>query len=115
MEWRWRRGWTGCARSTGTSGISTPKVDPVATYDDKAHTLSFAVQYRRRKAYQFGALMITGLSVAAEKHLRDAWPIPPEDELFDKDSFRGICDEAGIAPGEIFGNCRCTTTRSAIG
>ena len=38
------------------------------------------------KTFHFGSLIVTGLSINAEKHLRESWPIP-EGELFDKAKF----------------------------
>ena len=53
------------------------------------------------KPYRFGALVITGLSIAAEKRLREGWPIP-QNELFDKTTFEEFLTKLEARPGEIF-------------
>jgi outer membrane protein assembly factor BamA len=85
----------------GHIGYLETKIDPVATYDDDAHTLAYAVRIDEGKSYRLGALVITGLSVAAEKRLRDAWSIP-QNELFDKTVFEEFLTKLEARPGEIF-------------
>jgi outer membrane protein assembly factor BamA len=85
----------------GHIGYLEAKIDPAATYDDQAHTLAYAVRIGEGKSYRFGALVITGLSVAAEKRLRDAWSIP-QNELFDKNVFEEFLTRLEARPGEIF-------------
>jgi outer membrane protein assembly factor BamA len=85
-------------------GYLDAKVDPAPTYDDNAHTISYKVQIEEGKAYKFGALTITGLSVAAEKHLREAWPFPQGGELFDKAVFEQFVTKLESEPKDIFGN-----------
>jgi outer membrane protein assembly factor BamA len=85
----------------GHIGYLDAKIDPVSTYDDQAHTLAYAVRIDEGKSYRFGALVITGLSVAAEKRLRDAWSIP-QNELFDKNIFEEFLTKLEARPGEIF-------------
>jgi outer membrane protein assembly factor BamA len=87
----------------GHIGYLDAKLDPVATYDDQAHTLGYAVHIEEGRSYKFGALVITGLSVAAEKKLRDAWTIP-HNELFDKTVFEEFLTELEAHPATIFGN-----------
>lgn len=84
-------------------GYVEAKIDPTAAYDDQAHTLSYTVRVNEGKPYRFGALVITGLSIASEKRLRDTWPIP-QNELFDKTVFEDFLRKLESHPGEIFGN-----------
>jgi outer membrane protein assembly factor BamA len=79
------------------------KIDPVASYDDQAHTLSYRIRIDEGKSYTFGALTVTGLSPAAEKRLRDAWTIS-QGELFDKASFEELLTKLQTKPSEIFHN-----------
>jgi outer membrane protein assembly factor BamA len=79
------------------------KIDPVASYDDQARTLSYKVHIDEGKSYKFGALTVTGLSATAEKHLRDAWTIP-QGELFDKTTFEEFLTKLETKPSEIFHN-----------
>lgn len=77
------------------------KIDPVPSYDDQAHTLSYRVRIDEGKSYKFGALTITGLSPTAEKRLRDAWNIP-QGELFDKTTYEEFLTKLQTKPSEIF-------------
>jgi len=87
----------------GHVGYLDAKVEPIPTYDDNAHTLSYKVQISEGKPYRFGALTITGLSPAAEKHLREAWPYSHGGELFDKSMFEEFVTKLQSQPAEIFG------------
>jgi outer membrane protein assembly factor BamA len=84
-------------------GYLDAKIDPVATFDDQAHTLSYKVQIDEGKSYKFGALTITGLSPLAEKRLRDAWSIP-QGELFDKTIYEDFLTKLETKPADIFHN-----------
>jgi outer membrane protein assembly factor BamA len=79
------------------------KIDPVASYDDQARTLSYKVHIEEGKSYKFGVLTVTGLSPTAEKRLRDAWTIP-QGELFDKATFEEFLTKLETTPSEIFHN-----------
>jgi outer membrane protein insertion porin family len=85
-------------------GYLDAKVDATPAYDETAHTISYKVQIEEGKPYKFGALTITGLSVAAEKHLREAWPFPQGGELFDKAVFEDFVTKLQSEPKDIFGN-----------
>jgi outer membrane protein assembly factor BamA len=87
----------------GHVGYLEAKVDPLPSYDDQAHTLSYKVRIEEGQAYKFGALTITGLSPTAEKRLRDAWTIP-QGELFDKAVFEEFLTKLEAKPAEIFHN-----------
>jgi outer membrane protein insertion porin family len=82
-------------------GYLEAKVDPVASYDDQAHTLFYRVRIDEGSSYKFGSLTITGLSPAAEKRLRDAWTIP-KGELFDKTTYEEFLVKLQTKPAEIF-------------
>jgi outer membrane protein assembly factor BamA len=84
-------------------GYLDAKIDPLASYDDQAHTLAYRVRIDEGKAYKFGALTITGLSPGAEKRLREAWTIP-QGELFDKTIFEDFLTKLETKPAEIFRN-----------
>lgn len=84
-------------------GYVDAKIDPKAVYDDQAHTLAYTVRINEGKPYRFGTLVITGLSLAAEKRLREAWPIP-QNELFDKSTFEEFLTKLESHPAEVFNN-----------
>jgi outer membrane protein assembly factor BamA len=85
----------------GHVGYLDAKVDPAPAFDDQAHTLSYTVKIEEGKSYKFGGLVITGLSVAGEKRLRDSWPIP-QNELFDKNIFEDFLTKLEAKPGDVF-------------
>ena len=95
-------GWERVREEYAHRGYLEAKIDPVAKYDDSAHTLAYAVRVEEGQPYKFGAMVVTGLSTAAEKRLRDAWPFPQGD-LFDKTVFEEFLTKLETRPSEIFG------------
>src|SRR5262249_21397824 len=85
-------------------GYLDAKVDAAASYDDNAHTVAYQVHIVEGKPYKFGALTVTGLSPAAEKHLREAWPYSQGGEPFDKAVFEQFVTKLESEPKDIFGN-----------
>jgi outer membrane protein assembly factor BamA len=84
-------------------GYLEAKIDPVASYDDQAHAVSYKVRIEEGTSYKFNALTITGLSPTAEKRLREAWSIP-QGELFDKATYEDFLTKLETKPAEIFHN-----------
>lgn len=87
----------------GHVGHLDAKIDPLPSYDDQTHTLSYKVLVEEGQAYKFDALTITGLSPTAEKRLRDAWAIP-QGELFDKTIFEEFLTKLEAKRADIFHN-----------
>jgi outer membrane protein insertion porin family len=83
-------------------GYLEAKVDPVANYDDQAHTVSYRVRIDEGGSFKFNVMTITGLSPGAEKRLRDAWSIP-QGEIFDKTIFEDFLTKLETKPHDIFG------------
>ncbi len=73
----------------GHLGYLDAKVEPAATYDDAAHTVSYAVSVAENTQYRWGTLTITGLSNSGERLVREAWAQQPG-EVFDKTLFEGL-------------------------
>jgi outer membrane protein assembly factor BamA len=73
----------------GHLGYLDAKVEPAATYDDAAHTVSYAVSVAENTQYRYGTLTITGLSNSGERLVREAWAQQPS-EVFDKTLFEGL-------------------------
>lgn len=94
-------GWDRVREEYGRRGYMQAKVDPAATYDDAAHTVAYHVRIDEGKPFRFGSMVITGLSINAEKHLRDAWPIP-QGELFDKVKYEEFLTKLQAHSTEIF-------------
>jgi hypothetical protein len=87
----------------GHIGYLDAQVDPEPRYDSAAKSLSFVMKISEGKPFKFGSLTVTGLSLAAEKKLRDGWPFPAGGELFDKAMFEEFVAKLESKPGEIFG------------
>ena len=94
-------GWDRVREEYGRRGYMQAKVEPTATYDDTAHTVAYHVHIEEGKPFRFGSMVITGLSINADKHLRDAWPIPPG-ELFDKVKYEEFLTKLQAHSTEIF-------------
>jgi outer membrane protein assembly factor BamA len=84
-------------------GYLEAKIDPVASYDDQAHTVAYAAHIEEGTPYKLGAMVITGLSTAAERRLRDQWPIPTG-ELFDKTLYEDFLSKLQAKPAQVFGD-----------
>jgi outer membrane protein assembly factor BamA len=85
----------------GRRGYLQTKVDPAPAYDDQAHTIAYTVRIDEGKPFRFAVMVITGLSPAAEKLLRDAWPIP-QGQLFDKARYEEFLTKLQAHSKEIF-------------
>ena len=91
------------ARAAASFGYLDAKIDPVAAYDDEAHTIAYTAHVEEGKPYRLGAMVITGLSTAAERRLRDQWPIPAG-ELFDKTLYEDFLSKLQTKPAQVFGD-----------
>jgi outer membrane protein assembly factor BamA len=79
-------GWDRVREIYGHVGYLDAKVEPVAAYDDQAHTVSYSVSLTEGRQYRYRDLNITGMSLAGERLIRDAWPLKPGD-IMDKTVF----------------------------
>jgi len=61
-------------------------VTPVASYDDAVHTTSYGVSIVEGPVFHYGSMTISGMSLAGERMIREAWSIQPGN-LFDKKVF----------------------------
>lgn len=95
-------GWERAREEFAHHGFLDAKVDPVASYDDSAHTVSYRVSIEEGVQYHFGKMVLTGLSPAAEKRLHTAWPIAAGD-LFDKTKYEEILTKLQRHQEQIFG------------
>ena len=94
-------GWGHVSEEYGRRGYMQAKVEPTATYDDNAHTVAYRVRVGEGKPFHFASMTITGLSINAEKHLRDAWPIPQGD-IFDRVKYEEFLTKLQAHSTEIF-------------
>jgi outer membrane protein assembly factor BamA len=95
-------GWDRIREEYGHLGYLEAKLDPVATYDDQAHTVSYAVSIHEGIQYNFGKIVLTGLSLAAERKLYAAWPIASTN-LFDKTKFEELLVKLQSHREQVFG------------
>jgi len=79
-------GWDRVREAYGEKGYLEAKVEPVASYDDGAHTVSYSVAIKEGQQYRYHDMVITGMSLAGERLIREAWPLKPGD-LMDKTVF----------------------------
>lgn len=82
-------GWERVREAYAHLGYLDAKVTPVAKYDESAHTVSYAVQISEGKQYRYKDMTITGMSVAGEGLIRDAFPLKPGD-VMDKAAFEEL-------------------------
>jgi outer membrane protein insertion porin family len=94
-------GWDRVREEYGRRGYMQARVEPAATYDDTAHTVAYNVRIDEGKPFRFGSIIVTGLSPNAERHLRDAWPIP-QGQVFDKAKFEEFLTKLQAHSTEIF-------------
>jgi surface antigen-like variable number repeat protein len=95
-------GWDRVREAFAHHGYLDAKVDPVAAFDESAHTVSYSVAIHEGRQYRFGKMVLTGLSPTAEKKLHAAWPIP-EGEIFDKTKYEDVLVKLKLHHGQIFG------------
>lgn len=73
--------WDRIRDAFGHLGYLDVKVTPVPVYDDQARTVSYTADIVEGKVYHFHEMTVTGMSLAGERLLRDAWSIKPGDIL----------------------------------
>ena len=95
-------GWDHIREEFAHHGYLDAKVDPVPTFDESAHTVSYSVTIHEGKQYRFGKMVLTGLSPAAEKKLHAAWRIP-QGEIFDKIKYEEVLTKLQLHQEQIFG------------
>jgi len=94
-------GWDKIREEYAHRGFVEAKVDATPNYDDSAHTIAYNVKIEEGPQYKFGFLIITGLSVTAERHLREAWTVKPGD-VFDKLTFENFLTKLQSHPEQVF-------------
>jgi len=79
-------GWDRIREAYGHLGYLDAKVSPVAGYDEQAHTVSYMVEITEGQQYRYHEMVVTGMSLAGERLIREAWPLKPGD-IMDKTAF----------------------------
>lgn len=94
--------WDRAREEYGRHGYLEAKVDPHAVFDDAAHTVSYQVTIEEGLQYRCGELVLTGVSLAAERMIRSAWPIR-QGEIFDKQKFEEFLIKLEKHSTDVFG------------
>ena len=94
--------WDRAREEYARRGYLEAKLDPTATYDEQAHTVSYSVSIQEGREYHFGKMILTGISPAAERKLHAAWPFAPGD-VFDKVKFEELLAKLQTHQEQIFG------------
>lgn len=87
----------------GHFGYLDAKIDAVPSYDDEAHAVSYSVSVVEGPQYRFHEMVLTGLSIAAERRLRQMWSIEPG-TVFDKTAFEQLLTKLQTRPSDVFGD-----------
>jgi outer membrane protein assembly factor BamA len=95
-------GWDRVREEYGHRGYLDAKLDPVVSYDDLAHTVSYAVSVKEGAQYHYNTMVLTGLSVAGESRVHQMWLIG-EGAVFDESAFEAFLIKLQTHPAEIFG------------
>ncbi len=82
-------GWDHVREEYSRIGYLEAKVEAVPSYDDQAHKVSYRVDISEGTQFRFNAMTVTGMSLAGEQMLREAWTIHPG-EVFDKTVFEAL-------------------------
>jgi outer membrane protein insertion porin family len=81
----------------GSEGYLDMQLAPVASYDDAHDLVRYQVAIQEGTQYRMGQLVVTGLSLEAERRLRQTWqvhPGQPFDKLYFDEFLRNIVKEA---------------------
>lgn len=95
--------WQKIEADYGKRGYLDMKLDAQPQYDDTAHQVSYRVKISEGSQYHMGEMVITGLSVEAEKRLRQAWQIEAG-QIFDDGYYEMHMKMLAKPSREIFGN-----------
>jgi len=95
-------GWDRIREEYGHHGYLDAKLNFVPTYDDDAHTVSYAVSVQEGAQYHYGKMVLTGLSLAGERKVYAAWTIA-SGNVFDKAKFEELLQKLQVHQEQVFG------------
>jgi outer membrane protein assembly factor BamA len=96
-------GWDRIREEYGHRGYLDAKIDPLVSFDDQAHTVSYNVSVVEGVQYRYHSMVITGLAPDDEQQLRQKWPIE-EGAVFDKTLYEQFLINLESHKAEIFGD-----------
>lgn len=83
--------WLSVADAYGHKGYLDATATPTPQFDDQAHRVNYNVAITEGPQYKMGNLVLSGLSIEGEKHVRGAWTIAPG-AVFDQTFFDSFID-----------------------
>jgi hypothetical protein len=95
------QGWDEVRDAYSHLGFLEVKLSPVSVYQDQTHKVSYNVAVAEGTQYHYNAMTITGMSIAGEKLIRDAWPQNPGD-VFDKKVFDDLLTRLQLHRDTVF-------------
>jgi outer membrane protein assembly factor BamA len=95
--------WQKIEKQYGQRGYIDMKLAAEPQFDDAAHQVSYRVKISEGSQYRMGQMIITGLSVEAEKRLRDAWQLAPG-QIFDDGYYEMHMKMLAKPSRDIFGS-----------
>lgn len=96
-------GWDRVTEQYGQLGYLEAKVEPTETFDDAAHTVSYAAKITEGSQFRMASFVITGLSIAGERKILETFPVQPN-QVFDKSKFETFLTRLQNKPAQIFGD-----------
>ncbi|GAC1620438.1 MAG: hypothetical protein PVS2B2_13970 [Candidatus Acidiferrum sp.] len=75
--------WERIQEEYGQRGYLESKLVPVASYDDREHTIAYSVAIEEGAQFRYHSMLLTGMSLTGERLIQQAWPMKPGD-IFDK-------------------------------
>jgi outer membrane protein insertion porin family len=94
--------WRDLELEYGKRGYLDAKLDVQPEFDDNARRVSYRVNIVEGPQYRMGEMVVTGLSLDAEKQLRHAWQLAPG-QVFDNGYFEKLLTVLAKPRREIFG------------
>lgn len=94
--------WTRAEAEYEARGYLDVKLDAQPHFDDALHQISYRINVTEGSQYRMGDMVVTGLSLDAEKLLRRSWSIAPG-QIFDDSYFEKILKVLAKPSPEIFG------------
>jgi outer membrane protein insertion porin family len=95
-------GWDRIREEFARHGFLDAKLDAIPQFDEQTKKLSYSVEIQEGASYKFGKLVLTGLSLAGERKLKEAWPLAAS-STFDKIKFEDFLSQLQMHPAHIFG------------
>ncbi len=96
-------GWKRVQAEYQRRGHLDATIDPQAHFDESARQVSYRVAITEGPEYRMADVIVTGLSLDAEKRLRRAWPLAPG-QIFDNDSFEKTLATLSHPSTDVFGD-----------